>query len=261
MRDPEIAALQRALRSNLHRQAWTDFLTSHGSVILQAVRWSIWDSEKAADCFVFACAQLSARDYRRLLQYRPDSGTSFVTWLRVVVRNLALDWHRRQSGRQRVFESVTRLSPLHQEIYRLRYQEGREVDEVYVELHARYPSLTADAVHRMDDELCQSLSSRQHWLMALQQSETVALDPEDAQQAEIADPARSPEDSAITVEDRERLGRAFTRLEPPERLLLQLRFSQGATLAKVAQFAGLPDAQTADRRIRAILDRLKRELA
>ncbi|HSA94295.1 MAG TPA: sigma-70 family RNA polymerase sigma factor [Terriglobales bacterium] len=260
MGDPSIAAWQQELRSARAQEAWVEFLENYGAILLQAVRRTIWDPERAADCFVFVCEQLSARGYRRLLQYRPESETSFVTWLRVVVRNLALDWHRKQYGRQRTFESVGRLSSLHQEIYRLRYQDGRSLDEVCLELRGRFPELNQEEVQRMDAEVRQSLSPRQQWLLAAQRTDTVALDAEEETQTEVADPAPGPEDWAISAEEWQRLGRGLAKLEAAERLLLQLRFGQGATLAKIAQFAGLPDAQTADRRIRTILDKLRREL-
>lgn len=249
------------MRSGRAQDAWTEFLENYSPVLLQAVRRTIWDSERAADCFVFVCEQLSVRGYRRLLQYRPESETSFVTWLRVVVRNLALDWHRKQYGRQRAFESVGRLSSLHQEIYRLRYQDGRSLDEVCLELGSRFPKLSKEEVQRMDAEVRQSLSPRQQWLLAAQRAETVALETEDGPQADVADPAPGPEDWAISAEEWQSLGRGLAKLEPAERLLLQLRFGQGATLAKIARFAGLADAQTADRRIRTILEKLRRELA
>ena len=263
MSDPQIAALQRALRSDAPTPAWADFLTSYSPVILQAVRRSIWDSEKAADCFVFVCEQLCARSYRRLLQYKPESDASFVTWLRVVVRNLALDWHRRQSGRFRTFESVARMPALHQELYRLRYQEGQALDDVFPLLRDRFPDLTPDAVGLADAELRLSLSPRQQWLLASQRPETVPLDasdPSDSAPLQIADPQPGPEERAISRQEWSRLAQGLARLQPSERLLLQLRYGQGVTLAKLAHFAGLPDAQTADRRIRSILDRLKKEV-
>jgi len=263
MGDPSIAELQRALRTQRAQAAWTEFLEGYSPIILQAVRRSIWDSESAADCFVFVCEQLSARSYRRLSQFKPDGPTSFVTWLRVVVRNLALDWYRKQAGRHRRFESVERLSLLHQEIYRLRYQEGRSLDETCLALRGRFPELTADAVSDADTELRQSLSSRQEWLLAARQSQTVPLDSADSPDSpplEVPDPAPGPEDFAVSREEWQRLGRGLAKLDAPERLLLQLRFGRGITLAKVARLVGLPDAQTADRRIRATLDRLRKEL-
>jgi len=263
MGDPSIAELQRALRSDRAQRAWSDFLEGYGPIILQAVRRSIWDSEGAADCFVFVCEQLSGRSYRRLLQFKPDTGTSFVTWLRVIVRNLALDWYRKQAGRYRKFESVERLPLLHQEIFRFRYQEGRSLDETCVALRSRFPKLTADAVSDVDAELRQSFSSRQEWLLASRRSETVTLDSTESADSpliEVPDPKQGPEDCAISHEEWQRLGRVLAKLDVPDRLLLQLRFGRGVTLAKIARLVGLPDAQTADRRIRATLDRLKKEL-
>lgn len=263
MGDPTIAELQRLLRTENAQAAWTEFLVGYSPIILQVVRRSIWDQERAADCFVFVCEQLCARGYRRLLQYRTESAVSFVTWLRVVVRNLALDWHRKQVGRRRVFESVTRFSPLHQEVYRLRFVEGHSLDETYAVLRGRFPDLTLESVGLADADLRESLSSRQAWLLAAQRAVTVALDstdPADAPPVEVADPNPGPEASVISHQERDRLADGLARLEPAERLLLQLRFGQGVTLAKVAAFAGLPDAQTADRRIRAILGRLRKEL-
>ncbi len=263
MSDPQIAALQRALRSGDHIHAWTDFLDSYSPVVLQAVRRSVWDHEKASDCFVFVCEQLCARGYRRLLKYKPESESSFVTWLRVVVRNLALDWHRRQSGRPRVFESVGKMSLLHQEVYRLRYQEGRSLDEVHAQLRPRFPDLSEEAVGKADAELRQSLSPTQEWRLAAQRAETVPLDadPAEGPVPEVADPAPGPEEMAISSEEWQRLAQGLARLDPSERLLLQLRYGQGVTLARLARFAGLPDAQTADRKLRAILDRLRKEFS
>jgi DNA-directed RNA polymerase specialized sigma subunit len=155
------------------------------------------------------------------------------------------------------------LPLLHQEIYRSRYQEGRSLDETYLALRGRFPELTADALSDADGELRQSLSSRQEWLLAARQAKTVELDSPDSQDSpriEVADPAPGPESIAISQEEWRRLARGLGKLEAPERLLLQLRFGRGVTLAKVARLVGLPDAQTADRRIRATLDRLRKEL-
>ncbi|MDP9268489.1 MAG: sigma-70 family RNA polymerase sigma factor, partial [Acidobacteriota bacterium] len=245
------------------QDAWTEFLERYGPIILQAVRRTIWDGEGAADCFVFVCEQLNARGYRRLLQFKPEGATGFVTWLRVVVRNLALDWYRKQVGRHRKFDSVERLPLLHQEIYRFRYEEGRSLDDTFLALRGRFPQLTSDAVSDADVELRQSFSSRQEWLLASRQSETVAIDSTDSADSpsiDVADSTRGPEDCAISHEEWQRLGRGLAKLDAPERLLLQLRFGRGATLAKIARLVGLPDAQTADRKIRATLDRLRKEL-
>ena len=261
MADSQIAALQQRFRTGRAGEAWQDFLCEYSPIVLQAVQYCIWDTESASDCFVFVCEKLRERSYRRLLQYRPESPTSFVSWLRVVVRNLALDWHRKQSGRHRIFESIARLSPLHREVYLLRYEKGCSLNETYFSLRDRAPGLTVEAVVNLDGELRQSLSSRQEWLLASRtQDPPLTLDADDpALRVDVADPAPGPEALAISREEWQRMAHALSRLDPTERLLVELRFNQGVTLARIAHFLSLPDAQTADRRLHSVLERLRKE--
>ena len=49
-------------------------------------------------------------------------------------------------------------------------------------------------------------------------------------------------------------------LAPRERLLLRLRYGRGVTLAQLATMFGYRDLQTADRRVRELLIRLRRQL-
>ena len=263
MADPQIAAIQLALHSGRHLEAWRDFLSAYSPVILQAVRHSIWDPEQASDCFVFVCEQLRANSYRRLRQFRADGPTGFVTWLRVVVRNLCLDWHRKESGRYRVFESIARLPLFEQEVYRLCCEEGRSAEETCFLMREQFPEVTPHSIADTETRLQQSLSSRQKWLLASRQVEpgqAASVTEEGVLlEVEVADPGPDPEAAAISREERVSLGQALGRLEAAERLLLRLRFGQELTLTKIARFMGLADAQTADRRIREALQRLREE--
>src|SRR6058998_476654 len=102
MADPEIATILQAFRSRRDQDAWAEFLRLYSPVILQVTQLSTRDHDDAADCFVFACEQLSRDNFRRLLQFRPEGPASFTTWLKVVVRNLYFDWHRKKFGRRRI---------------------------------------------------------------------------------------------------------------------------------------------------------------
>lgn len=263
MADARIALLQTALRSSHHESAWSEFLETHAPTILQAVRYSIWDEDRANDCFVYVCEQLKAKQYRRLLQYRVDGGSSFATWLRVVSRNLALDWHRKESGRLRIFASIARLSPFHQEIYRLRQQKGFSLDETFFALRGQFPSATTETVAEADRLVGDSLTSRQHWLLTRQRSNLpVPLRSEEEEiTVDVADAAPDPEAQAISQQEWHLLRKALLKLEPADRLLLQLRFGQGVTLAKIAQYCGLQNAQTADRKLRVLLQQLRENIS
>jgi DNA-directed RNA polymerase specialized sigma24 family protein len=176
---------------------------------------------------------------------------------------LALDWHRKSAGRRRFFESVGKLPLLYQEIYRLRFVEGLALDDACTLLQGRFADVTLDKIGQVETELRESLSARQAWLLVAKRAESFALEANDGKDVicEVRDPGQSPEAMAISREERENLARALKQLAPADRLLLQLRFGHEVTLAKVARFVGLENAQAADRRIRAILKQLRKHLS
>lgn len=265
MATDDILGLLGELSGDDAQSAWALWLERYSPVVLQAVRRCIWDTELSADCFVFVCERLHDDRYRRLRQFRPGAGTSFETWLRVVVRNLCLDWHRKQFGRWRLFQSLTRLPALAIEVYRLRYEQGLSADEALCVLRESRPDVTADHFYSAEEQVRQALNSRQNWLIgaraaSTREPETITRASEEAPEIDPPDWRPGPEAEAISREEWALLAGALTRLEPSERVLLQLRFGQGLPLIKIAQFAGLPDPQSADRRLRAILQKLRRHM-
>ena len=74
------------------------------------------------------------------------------------------------------------------------------------------------------------------------------------------DPAAAgpdPEAGLLDRESRDAVKRVVSTLPPGDRLLIALRFQHGLTLAEVARGVGLKDAQSADRRLRAVVDRIR----
>jgi RNA polymerase sigma factor (sigma-70 family) len=53
------------------------------------------------DAYTFALEKLRGDDLRRLRAFMTDGSGKFTTWLVVVARRLAHDWHRQQYGRTR----------------------------------------------------------------------------------------------------------------------------------------------------------------
>src|SRR5215472_13053729 len=142
MQESAVASILNRLRRNPGREGWEEFLRQYSPLVFQTCQHSTSDKDQAADCFLFACEQLSRNNFRRLLQFRPDGSAAFSTWLRVVVRNLCLDWRRREFGRPRLFCSVARLSQLDGEVYRCRYEENLSLDDTLLSLRPNFPSLT-----------------------------------------------------------------------------------------------------------------------
>lgn len=262
MPDDRIARILKQLRSSDSHEAWSEFLREYSPAILQVVRHMERDPDHASDCFLFVCEQLSRDRFQRLTRFQVDGPASFTTWLHVVVRNLCLDWHRKEFGRHRVFQSVARLSPLDQEVFHSLYEFGATAEEAVLLLAPRFPGISMQAISESLERLKKALSSRQQWLLAARRMSSVRLTDEadEAAPEEIPDRQPNPESAAELAEQQGRLGRALAGLAPRERLLLQFRFEEDLTLGEIARLMGLGDPQRADRQIRELLKRLREEL-
>ncbi len=265
MADPEIATILQGLRSRRAQDAWAEFLHVYSPSILQVAQRSSGDPDAAADCFLFSCEQLSRDNFRRLLLFRPEGPATFTTWLKVVVRNLCLDWHRKKFGRRRLFRSIQGLSQLQREVYQCCCEEGLSGDATFSMLQIRFPKLTLEDITQAEVRARRALSSRQNWLLSIRRQKdklSAATDDGGALlDLQIMDPSPSPETLASRHQERYRLGTAVAHLSKLERVVLRLRYEQGLTLEKVARLTGLDDAQTADRRIKDILRRLRGEMS
>ncbi len=260
-----ISEILRGLGSNEPRQAWTDFLEFYSPVILQVVRLLEVDADHVTDCFLFVCQQLSHKNFQRLHRFTVDGPASFATWLRAVVRHLCLDWWRKEFGRTRIFESIARLKPLDREVFRCLYQDGVSLDETLLILSPRFPSLTGQELANSFERIRSSLTPRHLWLLGTRRPqfeplETAEMSEDRSLLGKLRDPAPDPEALAARHQEHAALVGALARLPHSERLLVRLRFEQELTLEQVAQLTGLADAQTADRRLRKILDDLRKQL-
>ncbi len=260
------AGILSGLRSRLAQDAWAAFLESYSALILQVVHSFERDSDHVSDCFLFVCEQLSRKRFRRLRSFRPKGPANFSTWLRVVVRNLCLDWQRKEFGRHRVFESIARLPVLEREVFRSSYEQGLSLDEALAHLRASYPGLTKEQFEEAEEHIRQNLTPRQFWLLSTRLPRTVSLGDdllgiESSPNQQIPDPSPNPEALADFGERKGALERVLSSLSKQERLLVRLRFEQELTLQEVARIARLGDAQRADRRIREILERLRKAMS
>lgn len=248
----------RDLAGERAESAWTEFLETYAGLIYQAVGFFERDNERAADCFLFVCENLSNNRYRRLRAFRADGPAKFTTWLRAVVRNLCLDWHRKEFGRQRIFRSIARLPALDQEVYRCVYERSMTREEARLALESRYPTLDLDAACRRIE---QNLTPRQLWLLSVERPRRHTTSSEAIEDLAIADGSPGPEKLAVQGQLHANLARAVDGLPDVDRLLIRLRFEEELTLQQVARAVGLPDPQTADRRIREVLEQLRRRMA
>lgn len=266
MEDTQITQLLQRLHSHQAQEAWAEFLAAYSPLILQVVRLLERDDDPIADCYLFVCEKLSQRQFRRLTLFRPDGPASFRTWLRAVVRNLSLDWRRREFGRHRVFESIQRLSALEREVFHRVFEQGFSAAEAFLSLRAGIPGLEEKQVEEAVERIRNLLTPRQLWLLQADRRELPAgsTEPDGTGpplDERVADSRPDPESLAAWNEERANLSHALALLPKDDRLFLRLRYEQDLTLDMVAKVTGLKDAQAADRRIREILSRLQRSLS
>lgn len=257
--------LLEQINSRDPEEAWGIFLDEYAAAILQVVRHVEHDADSVPDCFQFVCEHLSANSFRRLRKFRPQGPAVFSTWLRAVVRNLCLDWRRKQFGRHRFFKSISRLSVFDQQAFRHLYEQRLSFDETFQSLRSVYPDITHARLAESSARIEEELTTKQRRLLearfSRQTTQTGAsLDEIANANANVSDPAPDPEAQALFKERVRALRRAVSRLPQRERLLLRLRFEQELTLEQVAKLLDLGNAQRVERQIRAVLETLREEL-
>lgn len=246
-------------------EAWTDFIQRFAPLLLQAARSVERDADAAADAFVFTCQHLRERRAARLGAFDFDRPGHFETWLRAVALNLCRDARRQRTGRFRPFAVLRRLPPLEQRIFRLRHELGFSFEQTFASLAPEFPGLTESRLSEADAAVSAHVTARQRWTLLTRRPRLETIDTSrdgDPLDDALAAPAESsdPEWQLMTRESAHRLAEAIGTLTADERLLIRLRFDRGVTLTRLATMFGYRDVQTADRRIRDILKRLRAHL-
>ena len=264
MPEDTIEDLLNDLNSPNSQQAWNQFLSDYSQHIYQVIRHFESDLDNAADCFQFVCEQLFENGSKRLRKFKGEGTATFTTWLRAVVRNLCVDWHRKQFGRQRQFRSITRLSAFDREVYRIVYEQATSPNECLAILSNQFPNTTAKLIDDSRTRIEELLTPNQRWILSQRSTgngnkHTTHEEQEHLFNALPADQP-DPEELVIEKERKERLRRALSDLTPNESLLIRLRFQEGVTLNQVSKLLELGNAQRADRQINEILMRLRKAM-
>ncbi|MBX3702351.1 MAG: sigma-70 family RNA polymerase sigma factor, partial [Steroidobacteraceae bacterium] len=225
--DGPIGDLLNLLTTDQAEKAWKEFLERFSPLILHVARRHESDEERASDCFLYACGQLSDNVFHRLRSFRPDGRAQFRTWLTSVVNNLCIDWRRKQHGRYRPRAAVASLPELDQLVYRYIYVRGMTREQCLHVLLPRFPGLTDLQLAGINARLFSMQTSRQRWQIGARARGSISLDEAlDPEQGDVPiqpeDPSAGPE--ALTQSDQERtqLEAAMAKLQPRQRLLLRL---------------------------------------
>src|SRR5215510_7651464 len=161
-----LESLLKDLYSSTPQDAWAEFLAEYSAVIYQVVRYLESGADDSADCFQYVCEQLIDPRSKRLRKFKGQGPATFTTWLRAIVRNLCIDWHRKQFGRHRPLNSIMRLPQFDQEVFRLVYERAVPVEESVTVLAGEFPEATLQRINESRDRIEGVLTSNQRWLIA-----------------------------------------------------------------------------------------------
>ena len=258
MPQTSLAELLEALGSTDPQGAWSIFLNEYGTLIYQVVRHYENSLDQASDCFQFVCEKLIEDRSRRLRKFKIAGAATFSTWLRAVVRNLCIDWHRKEFGRKRQLRSISGLSNFDQEVFRLIYESGIPSDTALSMLDSTFPNVTQTGVTQSRQRIEQVLTANDRLQLAQRSTQTNHQEADEDWIQQLQDDKPNPELQAALNERKERLGRALAGLSPQDRLLGRLRFEEELTLEQVAKLLGLGNAQRTDRHLKENLSRLRK---
>lgn len=239
--------------------AWSQFVDSFSPLIMRAVRQFEFEQERANDCFLFVCEKLSDNEFHRLKKFRPGNRASFRTWLSTVVFNLCVDWHRKEFGRATMLPAISALPAFDQSVYRYCFDRALDRETSYRLLRQEFPDLTREQMSEAMSRVHQAMTPRQRWRAGMRNR--VVLKLSGGKETErLPDSYPGPEQQAEQDQRTELMRLAMSTLTPEQRLLLQLRYEQGLTLARVAEVMNLGDPYRARRKIQAAIDALSEHL-
>lgn len=246
------------LSSNRVERAWKAFLNSYSPLIMHMVCQYESDSNRADECFLFVCGKLSDDGFRRLLQFDSGRKARFSTWLKLIVSNLCVDWHRREFGRNRPYRAITGLSALDQLLYHYKTECGMDRRACLNALRLTYPDLTEKQLAESNGRLHTALTPRQRWQLTIRKREMGAVNApgvvcDQSKATELVEPGPGPESVAQLLQTQTSLEQAMSHLSDQQRLLLRLRFQEELSLKDVADLAGLGNLHQAKRRIKSAL--------
>lgn len=178
-------------------------------------------NDEAEDFASTVKLRLIEDNYAILRKYRARS--SFLTFITIVVHRLLLDYRKHAWGRWHPSAEARRRGEMAVEAERIVVRDGRSIDEAFVVMQSRYPTVTRQEIER----LAASFPRRRHHKMV---ELTEAADALHVAPREFAPERRR------TAEHISTLFRDFLdNLSDEDRLVFHLRFFSDMNVAQIAR--------------------------
>lgn len=229
-------------------QLLTDNLPVIDRAVAFACRRYRFGFDDAEEFAAIVRLKLVENDYAILDAY--EGRSSFATFISIVVQRMALDFRIHMWGKWHASAEAKRLGPLAIRLEELLLRDARTLDEATAILGEDRASL---------EQLASRLPDRapRRYDVALDEAVSIAVTkPADVEAPLTASDRRRASEHLSTV-----MSALLARLPDDERLIFQLRFEGGMTVAQIARALQLDQKVTyrrMERRMREIKDELQR---
>lgn len=257
--------LLEQIRTN-PREAWSAFVREHTDTVMRAIEFQVTDGDDRMDAYLFVMEKLSEEDCRRLRAFAPESQDvkcSFPTWLKLLTRNLVIDWIRSQQGRRRMPREIAALPPVTRAVFRSIYWQNMTHAEAVEEVNARENtnlqiSEIQDHIGTIEERLSDTFRKNLATFWMARRSPMVPLDDLVSVKSERA--WSSPEHWLRRAEIRDGFRSAIARLAEDDRRLAILRFEKDLTAREIAEELGLDDYAQLYPKLTKIVNHLRHQL-
>ena len=230
----------------------SELLTSNLALIERAVAFACrryrLDASDAEELRSIVHLRLVENDYAILRAYEQRS--SFATYISIVVQRMALDYRIHAWGKWHASAEAKRSGALAVELEQIVRRDGRTLDEAVTLLAPKYAGVTRDSLQSLLGRLPERAA--RHREVDLEEAEPVAVT--DVDESLIAHERRTEAERLSSF-----MNALMARVPDDERLILQLRFEGGMTVAQIARALGL-DQKLTYRRIERRMRDIKEEL-
>ena len=233
-----------------------ELLTSNLAVIERAIGFACrrhrLEPPDADDFAATVKLKLVDDDYAVLRAYEQRSG--FATYISIVVQRMALDFRIHNWGKWHASAEAKRLGPLAVELEQLLHRDGRTLGEALTILAPRHDGVTRASLQTLADALPPRAPRRRD--VDLGEAASVAAASSDSVEEPLLERERQAESERVST----LMTRLIAALPDDDRLILQLRFEGGMSVAQIARAFRI-EQKLLYRRIERCMRDIRNELA
>ncbi len=196
-----------------------------GRAVAFACRRYRFDPDDAEDFASVVNVKLVENEYGVLRSWEGRSGLA--TYLSIVIQRWALDYRIHVWGKWHPSAEAKRLGAAAVELEQLLHRDGRSIEEALPFLAANHPGVTLESLKKFATSLPQRAPKR--YDVPVEEADPISA-PDD-----IEDGARADDRHRIAEQLAALMRGAIAKRPDDDRLILQLRFEQGMTVAQIAR--------------------------